>query len=130
MKKIQDQVKAHLRALNRIFSTGKNHGERSAERACKAKEAKATVIPNLYIFPKDHKDIQEDGNPKTCPVCGASSTINQELSEWISELPESALKGMNQADVISTEEMLSCIDELNEAWKENQFNPGWDEIFV
>ena len=86
MRKIQDQVKAHLRALNRIFTTRKNHGERSAERACKAKEAKATVIPNLYIFPKDHKDIQEDGNPKTRQVCGASSTINQELSEWISEL--------------------------------------------
>ena len=88
------------------------------------------MVPNLYIFPKDHKDVQEDGNPKTCPVCGASSTINQELSEWISELLESALKGMEQAEVISTEEMLSCIDDLNETWKEKQFNPEWDEIFV
>ena len=86
VREIQSKVKAHLTALNRIFNTGANHHKKSKERMWRAKEAMATIIPNLYIFPKDHRPVKADGQPKTRPVCGASETINQELSEWVSSL--------------------------------------------
>ena len=86
VQKIMNEVKGHLRALNKIFNTGSSHSKKSMERAWKAKEAMATILPNLCIFPKDHKPLKPDGQPKTRPVCGASETINQELSEWISTL--------------------------------------------
>ena len=73
----------------------------------------ATIIPNLYIFPKDHKPVKADGQPKTRPVCGASETINQELSEWVSSLTEAALQGTELKEMISTEEVLAHINWLN-----------------
>ena len=43
VKEIQNKVKAHLRALNRIFNTGANHHKKSKERTWRAKEAMATM---------------------------------------------------------------------------------------
>ena len=102
----QNSLKSLIRALDLIFNTGIGQSNSSKARAWKAREAMATIIPNLYIFPKDHKEVGADGQPKTRPVCGASETMNQELSEWVSELVEAALKGMDSKEMISTEELL------------------------
>ena len=61
VNKIMNTVKGHLRALNKIFNTGASHSKRSKERAWRAKEAMATIVPNMYIFLKDHKAVRDDG---------------------------------------------------------------------
>ena len=90
----------------------------------------ATILSNLYLFPKDHKPLKPDGQPKTRPVWGTSETVNQELNEWVSTPVESALNGQEMKEVISTEEMLGWIDKMNKEWEETNFNPEREEVFV
>ena len=52
------------------------------------------------------------------------------MSEWVSQIVESALKGTVLREMINTEEVLALIDTLNEKWEEEGFNPEDDEIFV
>ena len=37
----------------------------------------------LSLLLKDHKLIGEGEDPKTRPVCGASCSMNGEMSEWV-----------------------------------------------
>ena len=56
--------------------------------------------------------------PKTRPVCGTSSSINGELSEWISEILEALSQSIESDEVISSEELLSYVDKLNRLLEE------------
>ena len=47
-------------------------------------------------------------------MCGASSSINGKISEIISEVLEATCRCLETDEVISSEEMLSFIDDLNE----------------
>ena len=77
----QAEIKGHLDCLNKVFNTGEAHGENGAKRCREAKSVANLTIPQLYLLLKDHKKVGEDGLPKSRPVCGASCTINQEMSE-------------------------------------------------
>ena len=118
VEEIKEVVNGHLKALNRVFRTGENHGEKAMRRAWRAKEAKATILPLLHLLVKDHKEVGEGQNPKTRPVCGAATGINGELSEWIADIVEAALQGVDNKEVISTEEMLAHVDRVNKEWEE------------
>ena len=74
--------------------------------------------------------MDASGLPKCRPVCGASCSINQELSEWVAQILEATLGSGEQSEVISTEDLLSEIDRLNENWKAQGRVIGQDEIFV
>ena len=76
------------------------------------------VILILYLLMKDHKKLGERGLPKTRPVCAASDSLNQELSEWVSEILEAVNDSEEQNDeAVSTEDMISEIDALNKKWE-------------
>ena len=113
---IQREIKGHLRALNLIFRPGKE--TQSEERVWEAKELKSTIIPVLSLLIKDHKQLNPDGSPKSHPVCGASRSINGELSEWISTILDAMAASVETSEVISSEEMLALVDELNSLLEE------------
>ena len=92
IEKVQSEVKGHLQCLNKIFNVGEAHGSDAQKRAQKAKEVCNLVIPQMYMLAKDHKSIGEDGLPKCRPVCGATNSLNQEMSEWVSVILEAAIQ--------------------------------------
>ena len=57
--------------------------------------------------------------PKSRPVCGASCSLNQELSEWVSQILEAGIESKEHSEVISTEDLLNQIDRLNKSWRES-----------
>ena len=116
VRSIQREIKGHLRALNLIFRSRKE--TQSEERVWEAKELKSTIIPVLSLLIKDHKQLNPDGSPKSHPVCGASSSINGELSEWISTILDAMAASVETSEVISSEEMLALVDELNSLLEE------------
>ena len=111
VREIQGIMKGHLRALNLIFNPGSE--TTCPDRVREAKELRATIIPIVSLLIKDHKEPDEQGRPKSRPVCGASSSINGELSEWISDILESISQSMETDEVVSSEELLSFVDDLN-----------------
>ena len=116
VRSIQREIKGHLRALNLIFRSRKE--TQSEERVWEAKELKSTIIPVLSLLIKDHKQLNPDGSPKSHPVCGASSSINGELSKWISTILDAMAASVETSEVISSEEMLALVDELNSLLEE------------
>ena len=82
-----------------------------------------TEIPQMDVYPKDHKDPHPDGTPKGRPVCKANNTMNQRISDLCSD----ALGALFSADedgceVQSTEDLLSRINELNRQIREKDVN--------
>ena len=77
----QKDINGHLHTLNKVFQTGSNWHQKARDRMRAAKEVANLTIPLLYLLLKDHKPEDKDGLPKTRPVCGASTTLNQEMSE-------------------------------------------------
>ena len=107
----QREIKGHLRCLNHIFRPGKDNNE---ERVWKAKESRSTTIPVLSLLLKNHKCLEDNGDPKSRPVCGASNSMNGELSHWLSDVLEAVMASEDTDEVISSEELLAYVDELNE----------------
>ena len=101
-----------MRGLNLLFSAGHDLGEQELARVWKAKELKSTCIPVLSLMLKDHKEPKERMLP-TRPVCGASSSINGELSEYLSNIVDSINDFPETKEVISCEEMCGKLDDLN-----------------
>ena len=66
-------------------------------------KTKATVISDLGLTPKDQKP-NENGLPKTRPLCKAKRTINGEVSEFVANIMDSAARVFDTKEVISTEE--------------------------
>ena len=52
-----------------MFQAGKEYGQRGQERTVHAMELISTAIPILGGLAKDHKSLQDNGDPKTRPVC-------------------------------------------------------------
>ena len=76
------------------------------------------VMPQVYLLDKDHMNPAAEGLSKTRPVCTASDTMNQELSEWVTSFVDAALDKSDNYEVISTEEMLAKIYAVNAKWEE------------
>ena len=62
---------------------------------------------------KDHKVVKEGEDIPTRPVCGASSSINGECSEWVSNIVDCANDAIKTKGVISCEELCGLVDDLN-----------------
>ena len=95
-----------------------------------AKQAATLVMPQVYLLDKDHKDPDAEGLSKTRPVCTASETMNQELSEWVTSFVDAALDQSDNYEVISTEEMLAKVDAVNAKWEEEGKQYQEDDITV
>ena len=53
-----------------------------------------------------------NGKPKSRPVCGPSSSLNGEISEWLADILDSVNESEDTEEVISSEELLSYLDDL------------------
>ena len=56
--------------------------------------------------------------------------MNKELSEWVSEILEAGMECRENSEVISTEDLLHEVDELNREWREKGVNMEQNEVFV
>ena len=89
----QVQIFSHLplQGQNRILKLSQAHGSKAMERSWQTKELYSTVIPNVILLAKDHMKHETNDDPKTTPVCYCSRSLNQEISEYISDMPEAAM---------------------------------------
>ena len=66
--------------------------------------------PILRAQAKTHKQVEEDGMPKSRPVCDVSQSYGTPLGDLISDLITPIHRcNANQKEVQSTEEMLAKI---------------------
>ena len=107
----QQEIKGHLRAINCIFSAGE---ETNQERVWSAKELRSTTIPVLKMLAKDHKKVDADGLPPGRPVCGASFSINGEVSHYTVDVLGALAAADTTEEVCSSEELLAFVDEVVE----------------
>ena len=108
----EENKKGHLRFINNIMNPGAEGGQEDKVR--EAIELKSTVIPVVSLLVKDHKPCGEDGTPKSKskPVCGASSSLNGELSEWVALNLDSVNASLPTNEVISYKELLAHVDDF------------------
>ena len=92
-----------------MFRPGANSG--CEERVWEAIELASTTIPLLSLLIKDHKPVK-GGRPASRPVCGASRSINGELSEMLSTILEAVSSSLGGDEVISGEELRSMLDDV------------------
>merc|ERR1712112_324577 len=121
-------ILGHCKAFNRILKIGESHGRQSMERAWEAKELDSSTVPVVKFLAKDHKAAETNGDPKTRPVCCCSTSINGEMSEYVSDLLEAALSAQGSKESISTEDLLSMVDNAVKRALELGYPPG--EIFI
>ena len=108
----QNHLSGHTRVLVKVFNVGAQWGEKNEQRVVGAYTTKATVIPVLTTMPKDHKPLDENGDPKTRPVCKASSCANGRISDLVSDVLDKVANVVKDtAECKSTEEMLNKIEE-------------------
>ena len=75
------QIKGHAKALGNVYRMGENWGEKAEGRVRSAMNENNTIIPQMCVNPKDHKEPYPDGIPKGRPVCSAANTMNQRVSD-------------------------------------------------
>ena len=83
---IRRRMSCHARVLVKIFKIGESHGSDNERRVRGAFQQDCDTIPILFTLPKDHKDKEENGDPKTRQVCGAKRSVieGEETDESIS----------------------------------------------
>ena len=114
-KGIKQNVLDHTGALNNVFQIGKEHGEANETRCRNACMENSSVIPDIIFRQKDHKPVSKDGLPKTRPLCLASCTCQQRISEYLCTITKATFSAEDTpSEAISTEDMLSAVDSLND----------------
>ena len=103
---IRRRMTCHARALVQIFNIGESHGSDNERRVRGAYQQDCDTIPILFTLPKDHKNKEENGDPKTRPVCGAKRSVNGRVGNLLSEVLRAVIEGEETDECISTEEML------------------------
>ena len=59
----QNTIAGHTKALGNIYRMGENWGGKGETRVRGAMNEQSTIIPQMDIYPKDHKDLRPDGTP-------------------------------------------------------------------
>ena len=90
---IRRRLTCHARALVQIFNIGESHGSDNERRVRGAYQQDCDTIPILFTLPKDHKDKEENGDPKTRPVCGAKRSVNGRVGNLLSEVLRAVIEG-------------------------------------
>ena len=71
---------------SRSLAFGESHGVDNVRRVKGAYQQECDTIPVLFLLPKDHKEKEANGDPKTKPVCGARRSANGRVGNLISEV--------------------------------------------
>ena len=104
--RIRKRMSCHAKVLVKIFNIGKSHGDGNVMRVEGAYQQECDTIPILFTLPKDHSRKEENGDPRTRPVCGAKRSVNGRVGNLISEVLRAVIEGEETDECISTEEML------------------------
>ena len=84
-------MEAHTRALANVFQMGQELGEKEEARVRRSMNMKATIIPQLILTQKDHKKFSGKV-PQTRPICSAGQTINQRVSDLVTDSLQALFK--------------------------------------
>merc|ERR1711954_234440 len=88
-----------------------------------------SIIPQMSCAAKDHKPLPETGVPETRPMCNASASMNQRISDMVSDILGYLFQAdNNNVEVTSTEDFLSRIEDLNQQIREGKVNG--DQLMV
>merc|ERR1711954_170070 len=110
----RSQVAKHMKALYNIYNPGKNWGEEEEGRTRRVLMEQVTIVPPVIIHQKDHKDVDENGDPSTRAICNASITFNQRVTDLLNDQLVAILNVGKTDECISTEEFLHSIESLND----------------
>ena len=123
LRRIQARMNVLARSLGKVMGLGTNGGDRNAAICWGNLSTEACISPLLYPSPKTHKDIDDQGDPKTRPIVQANSCVTSRPGEVLADLLEAALMAYpEQAECRSTEEILAKIDAENMTVKEMGVN--------
>lgn len=84
---------------------------------------KHTKIPPLKLTQKDHKGQVGDVQPPR-PICSASRTINQRMSDVVQDLLQALFHSEKTQEIISTENFLSKVEAVNTDILEGRIDSG------
>ena len=109
--KIQTTLNQHTAAWLKITNVGEKwkHARRYRETTIN----KTASIPPLSLLIKDHKPVKQGELPKTRPVIASQASMNIHMNNLLSEIIEPIANITGGAEKISTEDMLSEVDKVN-----------------
>ena len=127
IREIQGEINGNMSMLIKVFKLGR--GWDQVERVRETMIGNSLTLCPLYLTYKDHKgwDHTRGTPPPTRPIAGGNTGLNLHLSEVLSEVTESvAAHHKDTCEVISTEDMIARIQELNEGNKEWSSLKWWE----
>ena len=121
VERVKSTISSTNRVLAKMFRVGEDWGEQGQWRVGRALGEVSTIIPQMSMLPKDHKPLGKDGVPKGRPVCSASSTINQRISDILTDI----LQGVASSDtefceINSTEDLMAKVEDFNQLIREGK----------
>ena len=121
--KVEAEINGNVSLLIKFFRLGQ--GWNQVRRVRETMLTGSQAICPLYLTFKDHKGWSAESGkpPPTRPIAGGNVGLNLSLSEVISEVCEAlVIHAEESKEVISTEDMIARIKELNER------NKDWTEF--
>lgn len=113
VKQVQKHINDNVFWLSRIFNCGENWNQ--SDRVQGNMQENSEIVAPMYLLIKDHKKWSEDSGepPPSRPVCEGNQGSGRHLSEIISLVLEPLAHALPGADVDSTGDLLSSIEEYN-----------------
>ena len=122
LQQAQNEINGHVAMMIKIFKIGSNWNHQDRIRETMINDS-LTVCP-VSLLMKDHKKWDRKSNkpPPTRHVAGGHVGMNLHMSEILSDILEPIVENIpGGEEVISTEDFLARIDELNLKFK------GWNK---
>ena len=119
LEQTQRDLRAHSRALPRIFRLGEGPSNRNRARCFDNISSWACNPPVMRCMAKTHKPVGANGVPKSRPVVGAAQGLTTAIGDLIADILEPLAKVEPEAtEAQSTEELMRSIQDTNTALRE------------
>ena len=116
----QKEINGHVAMCIKMFKIGKEWGH--TERVRETMLGEGVAVCPVSLLYKDHKGWKNGSSdiPPTRHVAGGHMGMNLHLSEILSNVREPLVGTLSEGtELISGEDMMACVDRMNEA------NYGW-----
>ena len=114
LEETQRDLRAHSRALARIFSLGEGPSNRNRARCFDNVTSHACDPPVMRCAAKTHKPVGTNGVPKSRPIVGASQGLTTPIGNLISDVLEPLARVEPEVtEALSTEELIRAVQEAN-----------------
>ena len=118
LEETQRDLRAHSRALARVFSLSEGPSNRNRARCFDNITSLACDPPIMRCMAKTHKPIGENGVPKSRPVVGAAQGLTTPIGDLILDIIEPLARvEPEKTEAQSTEELIRSIQEANTGLK-------------